>query len=132
MAKLREGKAPPPWGATKKQAAKYQLERDRANREFLENCIHSRTRSQDGVHNNCAACGVSVGWGPANTESIAVTQELVALYYAEDPVSLGVLVSGSPFHDGLAGKPAPEDPATRSVWESGALAAHLVSIGGQR
>jgi hypothetical protein len=131
MAKLKEIRGAPPWGATKKQALQYQRERDRKNREFVENCTHQLVWVDGAVH-RCRSCRTPQPMGPANDTPLEVTQELVALYYAEDPVALGELVNWSIFHDGLIGKPAPEDPVARSIWESGALAAHLVAIGGQR
>lgn len=130
MAKLKVSRGGPPWGATKKQALKNQRERDRKNREFMESCTHAAWTN--GAVHRCRSCGTAQPMGPADETPLEVTQELVALYYAEDPMSLGELVNWSLFHDGLIGKPAPEDPVARSIWESGALAAHLVAIGGQR
>ena len=67
--------------------------------------------------------------GPANNTRLAVTQELVALMYADDPVALGTLVYEDAFLAGLTGRP-PMEP--RYIWETGALAAHLILLGGQR
>lgn len=67
--------------------------------------------------------------GPANDKPLCVTQELVAMYYAESPTILGRLVHEDAFFAGLTGKP-PVEPI--EVWETGALAAHLIEIGGQR
>lgn len=78
--------------------------------------------------------------GPANITPLEVTQELVALYYMDDPTSLSPMLRESVFHDGLTGKPAPEPKdendhdgkLDRAIWEAGALAAHLIAIGGQK
>jgi len=67
--------------------------------------------------------------GPANDAKLVVTQELVALMYADNPVALGSLVYEDAFLAGLTGKP-PMEP--RYIWETGALAAHLILLGGQR
>lgn len=70
------------------------------------------------------------GFGPANDKPLAVTQELVALMYADDPIGLGALAFEDAFLEGMTGKSAPA--VDRYIWESGALAAHLIRIGGQR
>lgn len=67
--------------------------------------------------------------GPANDTDLAVTQERVALMYMDDPIALGTLVYEDAFLAGLTGKP-PVEP--RYIWETGALAAHLIELGGQR
>ncbi len=71
----------------------------------------------------------AVALGPANCATLEVTQELVALMYADNPVALGSLVYEDAFLAGLTGKP-PVEP--RYIWETGALAAHLIELGGQR
>lgn len=67
--------------------------------------------------------------GPANDGPARVTQELVAMFYAFEPA-----FSGAPpeaFYDGVFDGPPPEDPEMLIVWESGALAAELMLLGGQ-
>jgi hypothetical protein len=80
----------------------------------------------------CRDCNEYLPLGPANDAPLEVTQELVALFYAETPGASSLIPLSDPeFSDGLAGK----DPAADArifVWESGALAAELVKIGGQR
>ena len=71
----------------------------------------------------------AVALGPANNTKLEVTQELVALMYADDPIALGTLVYEDAFLAGLTDKP-PMEP--RYIWETGALAAHLILLGGQR
>lgn len=113
MAKLRERRRPhPKWGATKQQAKKNQLERDRLNRDFAFANRHT------------------IPLGPANDAPLVVTQELVALFYAEEPAVLSFIVGTKEFSAGLSGEPPPDE--RRFIWETGALAAHLIEIGGQR
>lgn len=78
--------------------------------------------------------------GPANDEPIQITQEIVAMFYADDPTMVSPMLRESVFHDGLCGRPAPvpkdEDDKDGlldlSIWEAGALAAHLITLGGQQ
>jgi hypothetical protein len=60
-----------------------------------------------------------------------VTQELVALHYAEDHEALSPWLRDEVFAAGLRGDLPPSE-GTRWRWEAGALAAHLIEIGGQR
>jgi hypothetical protein len=68
--------------------------------------------------------------GPANNTSLQVTQELTALLYAEEPKSIGPVLPA--FLDGVFNGPPPEDPEYVPIWESGALAAELMQLGGQQ
>jgi hypothetical protein len=70
--------------------------------------------------------------GPANDRAIEVTQELVAIFYVDCPTSVAPMLYASAFHAGMVDGPCPDDEVGRAVWESGALAAHLIEIGGQR
>jgi hypothetical protein len=111
---IKKHRRRPPWGATKKQAEQYQRERDIKNRLFMLTQI-----------------------APANDRSLEVTQELVALFYAEDREALSPWPNDPVFAAGLHGSKPPEDDAwfsfsERYRWEAGALAAHLIAIGGQR
>lgn len=85
----------------------YQRERDRKNRIFA-------------LQQNL----------PPNDRSLEVTQELVALFYAEDPDALAPWPKDEIFEAGLRGDDPPEKERWR--WEAGALAAHLIAIGGQQ
>ena len=67
-------------------------------------------------------------FAPTNDTKPEVTQELVALFYMDNPVALGRLAHEDAFLAGLTGKP-PVEP--RSLWETGALAALLIELGGQ-
>lgn len=68
--------------------------------------------------------------GPANNRSLQVTQELAALIYVEEPGALDPVLPA--FLDGVFDGPPPETPELLAIWESGALAAELQQIGGQR
>ncbi len=68
------------------------------------------------------------GLGPPNDVPLAVTQELVALMYADNPIAMAEMARNDAFFAGMTDKP-PMEP--RYLWETGALAAHLIAIGGQ-
>lgn len=108
---IHDYKRHPPWGATKRQAARYQRERDIKNRLFA------------------LQQSLSCGRGDLRDE-LAVTQELVALFYAEDRAALAPWPDDPLFKAGLRGDPPPATERWR--WEAGALAAHLIEIGGQQ
>jgi hypothetical protein len=65
----------------------------------------------------------------SNDSTIQVTQELAALRYVEEPGSLDPVLPA--FLAGFRGDPC-DPPMSLAVWESGALAAELKAIGGQR
>lgn len=66
--------------------------------------------------------------GPS-TETLESVQELTALMYALEPDS--VVPVPPAFFDGVFDGPPPEDPEHMVLWESGALAAELMQLGGQ-
>lgn len=68
--------------------------------------------------------------GPANNHSLAVTMELTALLWSEEPKSIGPVLPA--FLDGVFNGPPPEDPEMVPIWESGAFAAELMQLGGQQ
>lgn len=113
---IKKHRRHPPWGATKKQAEQYQRERDIKNRLFaLQQSLASERSSRT----------------PSDLrDSLAVTQELVALFYVEDRKALDPWPNDPVFTAGFRGDPPPD--AERYRWEAGALAAHLIEIGGQR
>jgi hypothetical protein len=79
----------------------------------------------------CLTCNQSQSLGPANDRALAVTQELVALYYADDPPALGPMINEKQFFAGLADGEVPDNDYDRMVFESGQLAAILIELGGQ-